>query len=97
MAGEEHEIPVGGPVIYSANEIAELAFSALKKKPKITRIPSGLANLAVRVIRPFNKQTSDLVKFFITAGQCDGVAPPTGTQTLASHYEELASQWLREK
>ena len=95
--GREREIPVGGPLTYSLKETAELAFSTLGKKPKITRIPPWLAKLAVRVIRPFNKQMSDLVEFFTAAGQSDGVAPTTGTHTLRSYYEEVASQWLKEK
>ena len=97
IAGEEHEIPVGGPETYSGREIAELAFSTLGKKPKITRIPPWLAELAVRVIRPFNKQMSDLVDFFLAAAQGDGVAPATGTQSLSTYYQELASHWLNQK
>jgi len=97
VTGTEREVPVGGPVTYSVNEIAKLAFSVLEKKPKITRISPWLAKLAVRLIRPFNKQTSQLVEFFVTAGQSDGVAPATGTQTLGSYYEELALQWRKEK
>ncbi len=88
--GREGEIPVGGPVVYSIRAIAELAFTTLGKNPKLTRIPPWLAKLAVRVIRPFNKQLSDVAGFFITAGGGDGVAPPTGSHTLKSYYEELA-------
>lgn len=95
--GEETEAPAGGPVTYSVQEIAELAFSTLDKKAKITRIPLWLAKAAVKVIRPFNKQMSDLADFFVAAGQGDAVAPATGKHTLASYYQELASQWLGEK
>jgi len=95
VTGKEHEVPVGGPVTYSMREIAELAFSMLGKKPKIIRIPSWLAKAAVTMIRPFNKQMSDLAEFFIAAGQGDGVAPATGTRTLKSYYEELVSQYMR--
>ena len=49
------------------------------------------------VIRPFNRQISDLVDFFVAAGQGDGVAPETGKHTLANYYQELASQWLGEE
>ena len=97
VTGKEHEIPVGGPVIYSIKEIAELAFSILGKKPKITRIPPWLAKSAVIAIRPFNKQMSDLAEFFIAASQSDGVAPATGSYTLEGYYQELASKWLKEK
>jgi len=92
VTGKEQEIPVGGPMTHSIREIAELAFSTLGRKPKITRIPPWLARLAVKLIRPFNKPLSDLAQFFITAGQNDAVAPATGTRTLKSYYEELASQ-----
>jgi len=97
IAGREHDIPVGGPVTYSLNEIAELAFVTFGKKPKITRIPPWLARLTIRVIRPFNRQMSDLADFFITAGQGEGIAPATGGHILKSYYEDLASQWLKEK
>ena len=93
----EHEIPVGGPVTYRVREIAELAFSTFGKKPKTTRIPLWMAQSVVKLLRPFNKQMSDLAEFFITAGQDDSVAPATGSHTLTGYYQELASHWLKEK
>lgn len=92
-----NEVPVGGPVIYSTQEIAELAFSSLGKTPKITRVPLWLAKSAVKAIRPFNKQMSDLANIFVAAGQGDGVALATGGHTLVNYYQELASQWLGEE
>jgi len=93
----EHEIPVGGPVTYRVREIADLAFLTVGKKPKITRIPPWMAKSAVRVVRLFNKQMSDLADFLIAAGENDGVAPATGSHSLRSYYEELAPKLLREK
>ena len=90
VTGREQEIPVGGPETYRMKEIAELAFLTLGKRPKITRIPSALANFSVTAISPFNKQMSDLVEFFVTAGQSDSVAPATGSHSLKSYYDELA-------
>ncbi|MEA3296606.1 MAG: SDR family oxidoreductase [candidate division Zixibacteria bacterium] len=95
VTDKEHEIPVGGPVTYRMGEIAGLAFSALGKKPKVTRIPLWVAKLAVRLIRPFNKQLSDLADFFLVAGKGDGVAPATGRHTLDSYYRELASRGIQ--
>jgi len=97
VTGSEHEVDVGGPETYSQREIAELAFSILGKKAKITRIPTWLPNLAIKLIRPFNKQVSDLVEFFATAGQNDAVAPARGRHTLKSYYEELAPRLLEGK
>lgn len=92
VTNKEHEIPIGGPVTYSVNEIAQLAFSTLGKKAKIVRIPCWVARIAVRLIRLFDRQMSDLAEFFIAASESDGVAPSTGRHTLASYYQEIASQ-----
>jgi len=94
---KEYEIPVGGPVTYRVREIADLAFSTLANKPKITRIPPWMARSAVRVVRLFSKQVADLADFLIAAGENDGVAPATGSHSLRSYYEELAPKLLREK
>jgi len=53
-----------------------------------------LAKAAVKMIRPFNKQMSDLAEFFIAAGQGNGVAPTTGAHKLETYYEDLAAHWL---
>ena len=97
VTSKEREIPVGGPVTYRVKDIAQLAFSTLGKRAGIIRIPPALANLVVRMIRPFNRQMSDFVEFFLTATQNDGVAPATGRHTLESFYQEMASRWIRDK
>jgi len=88
----EREIPVGGPLTHTHTEIAELAFSVLGKTPRITRLPAGLVNLAVKMIRPFSEHYSTLAAFFTTAMQLDFAAPETGTHTLKEFYEEIASR-----
>jgi len=92
VTGKDREISVGGPIIYSSQEIAELALSTFDKAPKTARVPFWLAQAAVKAVRPFNKQMSDLIDFFVAAGQGDGVAPATGEHTLVSYYQELASK-----
>ncbi|MDP6576558.1 MAG: SDR family oxidoreductase [Dehalococcoidales bacterium] len=88
---DDDEISVGGPVIYTGQEIAELAFSTLGKAPRIIRVPLLLAQAAVKLARPFNQQTADLIDFFVTAAQSDDIAPVVGEHTLAGYYQELAS------
>lgn len=92
VSSKEHEIPIGGPVTYSLNEIAELALLISGKKRKITHLPVWLVKAAAGVIQPFSKRMSDLTNFFIAASQDDGVAPATGVHTPELYYEELASQ-----
>jgi uncharacterized protein YbjT (DUF2867 family) len=95
VSSQEHEISAGGPVIYSTQEIAILAFSMLRKTPRITRIPLWLAKAAVKVIKPLNKQMSDLAEFFVAAGQGNGVAPVTGVYKLDTYYKDLVVEWLK--
>jgi uncharacterized protein YbjT (DUF2867 family) len=89
---DDDEISAGGPVIYTGQEIAELAFSTLGKAPRIIRVPRLLAQAAVKAVRPFNQQTSDLIDFFVTAAQSNDIAPAMGEHTLAVYYQELDSQ-----
>lgn len=95
VGSQQHEISVGGPATYTYTEIAELAFSILGKTPKITRIPAGLANLVVKMIRPFSEHYYTLAAFFTTAAQLDFDAPKTGTHTLEAFYQEFSSQLLK--
>lgn len=95
VTSQQCEIPVGGPVTYTHTEIAELAFSVLGKKPKITRIPAWLVNIIVKMIRLFSKHYYILAAFFTTAMQLDFDAPKIGTHTLKGFYEEFWSQLLK--
>lgn len=92
LTGADAEVPAGGPVVYSQNEIAKLAFSVLGKPPKITRIPTWLAGAAIGTMRLFDRHAADLFAFFATAGQYENVAPCFGTHTLDEYFQELSRQ-----
>lgn len=92
---KEREIPVGGPAVYTGNQIAGLAFRALGKRPKVIRIPILLGKAAVKVSRLFSGQMADLIEFVIAAGTSDGVAPAHGKHTLPEYYEEYVSLRFR--
>jgi uncharacterized protein YbjT (DUF2867 family) len=89
LTGSDVEVPAGGPVVYSQNEIAELAFSILGKPPRITHIPAGLASAAIGAMRIVNRHAADLFDFFATAGRFENVAPCFGTHTLDEYFREL--------
>ena len=90
LTGGDAEVPAGGPVIYSQNEIAELAFSVLGKPPRITHIPAGLARVGIGAMRLFDRHAADLFDFFATAGRYDNVAPCFGTHALDEYFRELS-------
>jgi len=97
--GENRRNPIHGADLAKVcvDAVTSNAFSTLGKRAGIILIPPALANLVVRMIRPFNRQMSDFVEFFLTAAQNDGVAPATGRHTLESFYQEMASRWIRDK
>jgi hypothetical protein len=47
---------VGGRATYTHREIAELAFAALGKQPKVRREPVWLVKAALPLVRLFNKR-----------------------------------------
>ena len=90
ITGSDGEVPAGGPVVYSQNEIAELAFSVLEKPCKITRIPDWMADAAVKAMRLFDRHAADLFDFFVTAGRHENVAPRFGTHMLDDYFRQLS-------
>ena len=92
MEGEEQEIDVGGPEIFTYREIGKLALEAQGKQVKITSVPISLMRFIVAATKIFSKHRGELLAFFLTAMTTDVVAPTTGTRTLKAHYEECAQR-----
>ncbi|MBU2877053.1 SDR family oxidoreductase [Aliiglaciecola lipolytica] len=81
---------VGGPIVYSQNEIAELAFQVLGKKPIITRLPNwcrlvmlylGKMLLSPKVFGPY--------EFFLTTIATNMNAPQYGNISLKTFFQNL--------
>ena len=85
----ETEINVGGPQTFAWNEVAVLAFGALDKPAKISRVPGWLMRTLVRLTRLFNRHQGGLLAFFTTMATTDVVAPTTGDHTLEEHFRGL--------
>jgi uncharacterized protein YbjT (DUF2867 family) len=90
LTSRQAEVPAGGPVVYSQNEIAELAFSVLDKPARITHIPPWLASAAIGAMRLFDRHAADLFEFFATAGRYENVAPCFGSHTLDEYFRALS-------
>lgn len=88
--GPQAEIDVGGPEVLTWRAIAETAFAALERRPRITRIPAWMLWSVVRPVRLFNRHLGELMAFFTTMATSDVVAPATGSHTLAAHFRRLA-------
>lgn len=84
-------IEVGGPEVLSLNETAEIAFAALRKKPRITHIPIAPVRAALSVAKwlGFNQEVGAL-DFFVVASRLDMSAPAYGSRTLGQFFASKA-------
>ncbi len=81
------EISIGGPDILTQNEIAELAFEANNKKPKILHLPNWARSLTLWVLRKFTSpNTYGPIEFFLTLMKEDSVAQRYGKHKLKDFY-----------
>lgn len=88
IGGDKKEINVGGPEIMTWKQIATIAFEALNKPIKITRVPLWLMKFIQYLTCILSPHKAGLLAFFITMATQDVVGPKTGTQTLRAHYKK---------
>jgi len=91
---DEKGIEVGGPDVFTHNEILGTAFSVLNKKVKISRIPLWVRNLLLKLLRTFTTvKIYGPVEFFMTVLAEDMIAPSYGSHQLTDFFREnLKSQ-----
>lgn len=82
---------VGGCEIFTHRQIAELAFQALGKQPRIKMISPFLVGLIALVFRPFNYNVYALVKFFEFIGRWpEMTGEAIGRRRLQDFFANLA-------
>jgi uncharacterized protein YbjT (DUF2867 family) len=84
------EWDVGGPDVFSYREIADLAFAALRRRPRTVVIPSWLLDAMVWAASRLGDRPRDLAAFFAEGLTRDAVGERTGSCHLADHFAELA-------
>lgn len=85
----EREIDVGGPDVFTHNEILAIAFESLGKPVKISRIPIWLRNAMLATLRVFTSvKTYGPLEFFMTVLAMDMVAPTYGKYHLKDFFLE---------
>ncbi|HEV2705910.1 MAG TPA: SDR family oxidoreductase [Pyrinomonadaceae bacterium] len=90
VAGERESIEVGGPEVFTRQQIAEMAFASLGKRPKTFKVPAPLVRLMIAPLRLFDARLYALMSFFVAVAQVDAVAPRSGSRRLADYFNELA-------
>jgi uncharacterized protein YbjT (DUF2867 family) len=93
IIGSSTEVNVGGPQTLTQKEIAESAFRALGKQPKIIHFPDWLRSALLRMVRMFTgSRTYGPIEFFLTVMAIDMVAPEYGKRTLGDFFADLAEK-----
>ncbi|HEX8693979.1 MAG TPA: SDR family oxidoreductase [Longimicrobium sp.] len=90
LASPEREIAAGGPDVLTRREIVELAFRAVGREPKVTRVPPAVFRTMALLARPFNRRLAALLAFGAAVSQVDCVAPVRGTRRLEDYFRTLA-------
>lgn len=87
------DIEVGGSETLTHNEIALIAFNAVKKVPAITYIPEWLRKITLQILRIFTKPTFyGPIEFFLEVMAMDMTAPKYGKKTLKEFFVQQSKQ-----
>ena len=84
-------LDVGGPDRLSHRELAEMAFAALGKPPKITFLPDGFRKLCLALVSYLApNHLRGPAEFFLTAMGMDMIGEPFGDHHIKDHFDALA-------
>lgn len=84
------EVDIGGPDELSRRAIAELAFRALGRRPRILAMPAWLMGAVAAVYGLFNRRVGEFLRFIILASTHSCVAPKLGKHRLEAYFAERA-------
>jgi uncharacterized protein YbjT (DUF2867 family) len=82
------EVACGGPETMSRRAMAEAAFAALGREPRIRSLPAGPVRLATWLGRPFHPRITQFLRFLVEISTRDLIAPPRGHRRLATAFAE---------
>ncbi|WMX17176.1 MULTISPECIES: SDR family oxidoreductase [unclassified Aureispira] len=86
------EVVVGGPDLFTQNELAELALEAWGNKVKIVHLPDWIRRGIIFIMRTFtSSKTYGPIEFFLTAMAVDNIAPKYGQKRLKYFFEQEVS------
>ncbi len=92
----KNKIEVGGPKIYTREEIATLACNAMGDA-KVVTIPAWLVDIGLPFVKLWDKSLFDKLAFFKTVLTEDAVAPAQGSLLLEDYFLEMAPKIQAEK
>jgi uncharacterized protein YbjT (DUF2867 family) len=84
------EIEIGGPDVFSYEEIGALAFDVLGIRPRMTHVPQWIVNAGLAVLRCLDRRKYTTFAFLARMMQNDIIAPRTGTRHLRDAFRSVA-------
>ena len=91
LNSDKKEFDVGGPDLMSQNEMAEAAFKATGKTPKIVHVPIWIRDTVLGLIRIFSgEKVYGSFEFFMTVMTKDMIAPTFGNHHLSDYYKGVS-------
>jgi uncharacterized protein YbjT (DUF2867 family) len=91
-AARSTEESLGGPETLTRRQIAELAFAACGRRPRLLAVPVWLMRLIAWLYGLGNRRMADLLAFVIPASTKDCIAPVVGRRMLRLYFEEVAKR-----
>jgi uncharacterized protein YbjT (DUF2867 family) len=90
-AAGSSEVDLGGPETLSRRQIAEAAFTALARRPRLMMMPVWLMRIIGLLYGLFNRRMAEFVRFILLAATHPCVAPTHGKRRLLDHFTERAN------
>lgn len=86
---EASELTIGGPEVFTHNELAELALKAWGHKVKIVHLPDWIRRVTIFVMRTLtSSKTYGPIEFFLTVMAADSLGPKYGQKHLKDFFVE---------
>jgi len=87
------EINIGGPEIYTFNEIAEMTLKVYNKPLKISKLPMWMIKIILPLVRTFtSSKTYGPIEFMMTVMTMDVVGEKYGHHKLETFFRERAKK-----
>ncbi|MFC1557067.1 SDR family oxidoreductase [candidate division KSB1 bacterium] len=88
-SGNDKEVKVGGPDIFTHNEILAIAFDIVDKPVKISKMPIWMRNFILSAVKTFTSvKTYGPMEFFMTVLAMDMATPAYGKYHLRNFFLE---------
>jgi uncharacterized protein YbjT (DUF2867 family) len=85
------ELDIGGPDILTRRQIAELAFEAIGKRPRLLKVPATAMDFGAYVARMANPRLGELLEFLSRVATLDCIATALGSQHLSDYFKASAA------